>query len=438
MFHWLKYVLPRGLYSRLALIVLLPVIGLQFSVSIAFLQRHFEGVTQQLSGGVAFDLAYVIDQIETATPAQQARRADDLGQSFGLTITLRPPLPENRRAWYDFSGIVVAQTLRDRLPELDSVDLCGAAQGCPTRRAFLGFDTSAGPIVVGLDRSRLSASNPHQLLVIMVVLGAILTLVSFLYLRNQLRPIARLGHAAQAYGRGQILPYKIRGSTEVRAAGAAFLDMRARIERQAEQRRLMLSGVSHDLRSPLTRMRLSLAMMDEGEAEPLLRDVEDMERLVDAFLDFARDEASEITQSADLADILRAAVEDARRAGADVQLTEPEPTILQLRPHAIRRAIDNLMANAHRYAPHMQVSLHQTQKTVQVIIDDDGPGIPAAARENAMRPFYRLDPARNQDGGTGVGLGLAIVADVARSHGGRLVLDESPMGGLRASLVLPK
>lgn len=425
MFAWLKRSMPRSLYGRAALILLLPVLSLQLIIGAVFIQRHFDGVTRQMTQGIVTELALVQRAAERQPGDVQA-----LGAALGMQIGMGAAVTD-RRVFYDVSGRVVTRTLRAGLSGVGGVDL-----GDP-RRVRLALDSAAGPLEVSFARRRVSASNPHQLLVIMGVLGALMTLIAYIFLRNQLRPIRRLGRAAQEYGRGRVLPYRLAGATEVRAAGAAFLDMRARLERQGQARRLMLSGISHDLRTPLTRMRLELSLMDPASAAPLLRDVQDMERLVDGFLDFARGDAGEPSAPTDPVALLRAAVRDAGRLGP-VELGGAEAPEAVLRPVAVRRALDNLLGNALRHGTRARAGVSVAEGLLRFWVEDDGPGIPADQRAEAMRPFVRLDPARNQDKGPGVGLGLAIVADIARSHGGRLDLGESAaLGGLRAELVVP-
>ena len=274
----------------------------------------------------------------------------------------------------------------------------------------------------------------------MIFFGVLMTVISYFYLRNQLRPITRLAQAAEAFGRGRNLPYRPAGAVEVRAAGGAFLDMRARIERQIEQRTLMLSGVSHDLRTPLTRLRLGLAMLDEEEAEPMLRDVEDMQRLLDGFLAFARGVHEGEAEPVDPIALVRQIVEDAQRNQFDVTLSEVSGEgEINLRGGSIRRAVENLISNAVRYGSRAEVSVVLTEKSLRIRVEDDGPGIPAESREEAIKPFTRLEPARNQNRGTGVGLGLSIVLDVARAHGGTLRLGQSDrLGGLQADIVIAR
>ncbi len=439
-FRWLKRTMPRGLYGRAALILLLPVLTLQILVSVVFIQRHFEGVTQLMTRSVALDLQYLQETVAEAPDLAAARvAATRIANALEMEIALPVAAPgKDAREFFDLSGRAVIATLRDRRNDVIAVDLTDRG------RVDLRLATAYGPMAVTFSRIRVSASNPHQLLVVMVVMGALMTLISFVFLRNQLRPIKRMATAAQQYGKGRIVTYAPSGATEVRAAGTAFLDMRNRIERQTQSRTMMLSGVSHDLRTPLTRLRLGLSLMDDAEAAPLIGDVDDMQRLVDAFLDFARSDAGDAVVPTDVLGLVRQAVADAQRAGQAASLGPLKGVDLldapvPLRPMALRRALENLIGNALRYGTRAEVGLTVMERTLRISVEDDGPGIPAARREEALRPFSRLDPARNQDKGSGVGLGLAIVADIARLHGGVLRLDDSErLGGLKADLVLAR
>lgn len=438
-FQWLKKLMPRSLYGRAALILLLPVITLQLVISVSFIQRHFDEVTRQMTRSVMIDLNYVLGQVRAAPDLARAQVA---AQSYGAALKLRAVVqpetvpPGDSRRFYDLSGAVVIGTLRDQLQDVIAINLDNQ------RRVEMWLVVPQGVLAISFDRARVSASNPHQLLVLMLVLGILMTLIAFSFLRNQLRPIKRMADAAAAYGKGRIVPYHPAGANEVRAAGAAFLEMRGRIERQTQSRTLMLSGVSHDLRTPLTRLRLGLSLIDDAEAAPLLRDVDDMQHLLDAFLDFARGDAEDALEPTDPLALVTQVVADAVRVGqAAVVVEAPDaaPAPVPLRPMAIRRAVENLIGNALRYGSRAEVSLTISDRMIRISVEDDGPGIPADRRDEAMRPFTRLDPSRNQDLGSGVGLGLAIVADIARGHGGVLRLGESArLGGLRADLVLAR
>ena len=424
--------LPRGLYGRAALILVAPIVVIQLLVSVAFIQRHFEGVTRQMTAGVVLELRLVQKAL-----GHSLDEAQDLAEVLGLQLGAPGDVPvADARALWDFTGIVVQRQLYDGVPGVQGVDLL-TYRG----EVLLRMGQGAAAVDVRIPRRRVSASNPHQLLVLMVLASLVLTLIAYVFLRNQLRPIKRLSEAAEAFGKGRNVPYRPRGAEEVRAAGAAFLDMRARIERQIEQRTLMLSGVSHDLRTPLTRMRLELSMFDPSpEVEALLHDLADMERMLDGFLAFARGDATEQPVPCDPVDVVRAAVERARRAGLRVALRDDGPVApLLMRPDAVARALDNLIANAGRHADRAEVSLISDAASVTVIVEDDGPGIPPERRAEAMRAFTRLDSARDPNRGGGVGLGLAIVADIAHSHGGALRLGDSGLlGGLKAELLLAR
>ncbi len=439
-FGWFKRVLPHGLYGRAMLILILPIVMIQLVVSIAFIQRHFEGVTRQMTRNVVQEISFVTGRIAAAPDLVAAQsEAVALGEALAMSVTLPAPAEApaaDARLYYDFSGRVVIATLRATFETVRAVALTNL------RTVRLVMDTPHGAVEIAFDRGRVSASNPHQLLVLMVATGLLMTVIAVLFLRNQLRPIRRLARAAEAFGKGRIEPYRPAGAIEVRSAGNAFLDMRARIERQIEQRTLLLSGVSHDLRTPLTRLKLGLSMLDDdADAAAMSRDVDDMERLLDAFLAFVRDDALE--EEAELMDpvpLVSAVVEDGRRAGQAVTLQAVEGAgRARLRAGAVRRAMENLIGNAVRYGTRAEVSLAILERSIRITVEDDGPGIARERREEALRPFTRLDNARNQDRGTGVGLGLAITADIARSHGGTLRLGESArLGGLKAELVLAR
>jgi two-component system, OmpR family, osmolarity sensor histidine kinase EnvZ len=427
----LKSLVPRGLFGRAALILVVPIITIQLVVSMAFLQRHFEGVTRQMTEGVATDVNFVLDGADLSLD-EAMRRATILNMKSAKGSRTEIGTVENR-VFYDLSGKTVIATLRKNVRHpLGKIDLAGVSK---TVRVVA--DTVSGPLELRIDRRRVSASNPHQLIVLMILTGLLMTLIAYLFLRNQLRPITRLAEVASAFGKGRHEPYRPRGALEVRAAGAAFLDMRARIERQIEQRTLMLSGVSHDLRTPLTRLRLGLAMLPETEdSEALLSDVADMERLVDEFLAFVRGDAMESEEPVDPAALIDRVIDARARIGGDLSRGSIAAVpAVRMRPQAITRALENLVNNALRHGTRAEISLSVGERMIRFAVDDNGPGIPKENREEAMRPFVRLSTARDPNRGGGVGLGLAIAADIARSHGGALRLGESAsLGGLRAEL----
>ncbi|MEE9428135.1 MAG: ATP-binding protein [Paracoccaceae bacterium] len=438
-FSWLKRYVPRGLYGRAALILLLPVITLQVVVSVVFIQRHFEDVTQQMTRNLAFDLRLVRQEIDAAESlsAANARLAQMSGVlQFNILLPAKHVPDEDSRRFFDLSGRIVVSTLHNQLDAVRAVDLLENRN-----LVNLWLNTRHGVVKIWLNRNQVSASNPHQFLVLMIFVGALMTLVAFIFLRNQLRPIKRLARAAEAFGRGRSVEYRPAGALEVRSAGNAFLDMRARIERQIEQRTMMLSGVSHDLRTPLTRFKLGVSMLDSSaDTADLERDIADMERLLDAFLAFAKDDALDDPQEIDPETILQVIVGKFSGVGGAVNLGECSGKgRVMLRPMAIERALENLIGNGLRYGDQVSTSVTITEKSVKFTVEDDGPGIAKKLRDEALKPFVRLDTARNQDQGSGVGLGLSIAHDIARRHGGTLRLGKSKeLGGLLVDLVLPR
>lgn len=440
---WLKGFLPRGLYGRAALILFLPVVVVTLVVSVMFLQRHFEGVTRQMTASMARELAFVAARIDRAGGQRDAGR--EIAVPLGVTIG-EPETADkgDSRLFYDFSGRVVIEELRAHLRGIRAIDLAS-----DDKRVIVTVEGAAGPYSLGFDRRRVSASNPHQLLVLMIATSLLMTGIATVFLRNQLRPIRRLADAAEDYGKGRIVPYRPSGASEVRSAGTAFLDMRNRLERQNEQRKMMLSGISHDLRTPLTRLRLGLSMMspdmpvDGDEVEAMEADIAEMNRMVDAFLDYARDEAQDSPpEPTPVADFVDGIVTDAQRAGQQVTLRglDGDPAgQATFRPDMLRRALENLLGNAARHGTRAELDATLGPRSLRIGVEDDGPGIPDDALEAAMRPFTRLDTSRNRNSGGGAGLGLAIAADVARAHGGQLRLGRGQrLGGLRAEIVIPR
>jgi two-component system osmolarity sensor histidine kinase EnvZ len=435
----IKRWLPRSLQGRAALILVLPVVAIQLVVSIVFIQRHYEGVTRQMTRNVAQELSFLHERLSATADLAQARAlAADLGEPLGFDVTFGASRAvSDARGPFDISGRTVAAELRAALPWVMAIDLAASS-----RRVLLLAETPHGEAIFGFNRRRVSASNPHQLLVLMVGASLLMTLVAYAFLRNQLRPILRLAEVSEAFGRGRNLVFSPSGATEVRRAGHAFLAMRARIERQIEQRTLMLSGISHDLRTPLTRMRLALSMMDEAPERTLLeQDIAEMEALIAEFLAFSRDDTKDTLEDVALDTFLSGVVAAAARAGRRVDF-DVEPVAgrtVRLRPAAVARALDNLIGNAARYGSRCRLSAAVGPSEVRLVIEDDGPGIPPDRQAEAVQPFATLDPARTRGRGAGSGLGLAIARDIARRHGGGLILGASgDLGGLRAELVLAR
>ena len=401
---------------------------LQLAVAAVFVQRHFEDVTVQMTNNLLFEIAMVLDEIDHRSILDVATTT---AKALNLNLRRWDGVPSgNAPAFYDISGRTITPLLFNKLDRVRDVDLSNLD------RVTIGFESAKGPVQIIFPRYRVSASNPHQVLVLMVFTGIFMTVIAFLFLRNQLRPIKRLSVASAAFGRGQSVGLNPGGAIEVRAAGQAFLDMRDRIERQIEQRTMMLSGVSHDLRTPITRLQLGLALMEGSEVDDLKKDVDSMQLMVDSFLNYARDSTTDPVADVDLFELVVVLV---KRCDPLIKVkVRGVPRLVTLRRVSVQRATENLLVNAGRYADCIQILICFAVNEVSICVNDNGPGIPVDQRDQAIKPFVRLEPARGQNQGSGVGLGLAIAADVARSHGGILILgSSSDLGGLSAEMRFP-
>lgn len=432
----LKEWMPQSLYGRSTLILLVPVMAILLVVTVVFIQRLYEGVTEQMTRAVIHEVELILDRIERSPDTASAmENALDVAAPLGIQIDAGDGDIETRRSSIDLSGKTVISVFEAELEGILAVDLVGR-----DKFARLSIETSKGIVELLVPRLRLNARNPHQFLVYFGFTAILMTVIALIYMRNQMRPVRRLAFAAEAFGKGRVVPYRPAGAAEVRSAGTAFLDMRDRIERQIEQRTMMLSGVSHDLRSPLTRLRLGLSLMEENdETQAMNRDLTDMENMLEAFLSFARGDAQEDPERIDPLEFARALVERIARAQPVLLGALEGAGTAMLRPQALQRALENLITNAVRYGNEARVSAKVAADGIRFVVEDSGAGIPDDQRANVLKPFARLVEARNQDSGSGVGLGLTIAADIARQHGGRLELGESKdLGGLKAEIVIPR
>ena len=443
MFALLKSISPKGLRGRAILILLFPVIMIQLIFAAIIIQRHFDRVTRQMVANVEPHIRLVLSRISSAPDAQSAAdRITPITVPVNMSVSIvdEPALSaSDRRQFIDFSGRIVMESLRSKIPSIISIDLL-KDDGSSVE---ISASTPHGVAVITLSRRMFSPSNPHQLLVLMVFAGSIMTVIAYLFLKNQLRPIIRLAHASTAFGQGRHLELSISGATEVREATAAFLDMRERIEKHMEQRTKMLSNIGHDLRTPLTRVRLGLeSLSDSPQIKVLVSDVRHMMFMVNELLEFTKDVSSDEAVAYNPLELVNGLVTKFSMTGQNIQLVkadgiEPELQLLG-RPVAITRALENLVENAGRHAKRCTVTVRRDADMLHFLVEDDGPGIPPDKRDEALRPFTRLDPARNLNLGGGVGLGLSIARDTAVGHGGIIELSDSEsLGGLKATFTIP-
>jgi two-component system, OmpR family, osmolarity sensor histidine kinase EnvZ len=433
----LKRLVPKGLFARSLLIIVLPVAIMQMVVTYMFFDLHWEQVSRRLSEGAAGDVAMVTRQyLANPTPTAFAKISETARADLRLSVVLQEngKLPEAiRRATIPAFDRTIARALAGSVSQPvwfdttrypDYVDIRVAVPGGVLR--FLAY------------RDRVFASTGGIFILWLAGASILLATVSVLFIRNQVRPMERLADAAERFGRGENVSLKPAGSREVRRATISFLQMRSRIVRHLEQRTNLLAGVSHDLRTPLTRLKLQLAMMPKSDDLNEARaDIIEMEQMLEEYLAFAQGQWSEEPEAIDLAAIARDIIIDTARSGrtiADDNLALSLPAMG--RPIALKRCLSNLIENALSFASVVEISSQQSETSVIVHIDDNGPGIAPEDYEEALKPFSRLDPSRNQNR-KGVGLGLALANDAARSHGGNLALHLSPLGGLRVTVQLP-
>jgi len=429
--------MPKGLYARALLIMIVPMLILQSVVAFVFMERHWNTVTQRLSQAVVQDVAALIDIYKGYPQDKDRALLRRIAQErLGLVVDFLSPgdmPPPGPKPFFSLLDQSISKQIGRQIARPFWIDTVGRSNLVEIR---IQLDDAV--MRVFAQRSAAYASNSEIFLFYMVGTSLILVIVAVLFLRNQIRPILRLADAAESFGKGREAPnFRPRGAREVRRAAYAFIEMKARVERAMEQRTAMLAGVSHDLRTILTRFKLELELIgDAPETEGMRRDVDEMAAMLEAYLAFARGDSGEQAQPTDMAVALEELRSDAERHGHAATVVFHGLPVVTVKPASFKRCLANLVSNAARYADKISITGHRDHRYLTVTIDDDGPGIPQAMREEVFKPFLRLDDARNQDEG-GTGLGLAIARDIARSHGGDITLGDSPMGGLRATVRVP-
>jgi two-component system osmolarity sensor histidine kinase EnvZ len=433
----IKRFMPTGLYARALLIIIAPMVILQSVIAFVFMERHWNSVTQKLSASVVADIAALIEVYRGYPQDAELTQIKRIAQEkLGLVIDFLPsgemPQP-GPKPFFSLLDHALSQELRKQVKRPFWIDTVGRSALVEIR---IQLDRAVMRVIA--PRSAAYASNSGIFLMWMVGTSLVLLTVAIIFLRNQIRPILRLADAAESFGKGRDMPnFRPRGAREVRRAAVAFIEMKLRVERAIEQRTAMLAGVSHDLRTILTRFKLELALLgDTPEIEAMKKDVDEMGRMLEAYLAFARGDMGETSTPTDMADFLEELRSDAERTGHKATAEFHGQPVVTVKSAAFKRCLANLVSNAARHASSIAITGHRDHRWLTITVDDDGPGIPAAMREEVFKPFLRLDNARNQDEG-GTGLGLAIARDIARSHGGDIMLGDSPLGGLRATVRVP-
>jgi two-component system osmolarity sensor histidine kinase EnvZ len=440
MIKFIKKLLPRTLFARSLLIIVIPVLLLQIVTTIVFVDNHWRKVTSRLAFAVAGEIAVIADDFEKQpTTARLNEISKAAAQKLDLLITFEEggsltPYREVKGAWGIFTATALAQELDKQVRRPYSLSFSP-----DDKWVNIGIQLEHGVLrVLALER-RLYSSSAYIFLLWVLGTSIILFALSVFFMRNQIRPIRKLSMMAENMGKGRdVTPYVPEGSREVRQAARAFLDMHSRIKRQVEQRTAMLAGVSHDLRTPLTRLKLGLSLLEENkDISDLKQDVQDMEHMLNSYLNFLRGDGEEATQTISLSEVITKIVEATKRHGTIIHSPDISPNLMiEVRPIAFERALQNLIQNAEKYGTEIWLSIKEKIDFVVIMVDDNGPGLSPSLYDDVFKPFYRADTSRNSTTG-GVGLGLPIVRDIIHAHGGEVHLDKSPHGGLRAVITLP-
>ncbi len=432
---------PKGLYARALIIIIAPIVLLEGVVAFVFMERHWNAVTRRLSEATVRDVAALIDVYQDYARDDEYGRLIEMARDrLNLSMQVLPPTdlpPPQPRPFFAVLDRALSTELRKQIKQPFWIDTVGNSKlveiKVKLKTATLRFIAT---------RSQTYASNSDIFMAYMVGSSVILLTLAILFLRNQIRPILRLAEAADAFGKGRPIDdeFRPRGAREVRQAAQAFLEMRDRIKTHVDQRTTMLAGVSHDLRTILTRFKLQLALLgNRPEINALKADVNEMQHMLEDYLAFTRGDGGEEAKPTNLRELLEEVTDETLVYGKSVDLKlrrRKTDLVLPLKRQAFKRAITNLVSNAARYGDQIIIRAATERNWLRIEVDDDGPGIPAEERDNVFKPFYRLDHARNQDEGN-TGLGLAIARDIARSHGGDISLGQSSIGGLRAIISVP-
>ena len=436
----LRDYLPKTLFGRMLSIILVPMILVQVITIFIFYERHWDTVTRHMASQLAAEIELLADRLGSNPDKATIDLIQTTGwQYFSFPVQHNPdgvfPGP-NEGQPDSYAETMLRLELSRRLSQDWHVDLVS-----DPNLIFVDLKLDNGVIRIYASRKRIFSSTSWTFFGWTLGSSILLFAVALLFMRGQVQPILRLANAARALGLGrQAQDYRLEGAREVRLAGRAFQAMRHRIMRQLNERTEMLAGVSHDLRTPLTRIRLQLALMGETEdAQAIRADLVEMEEMIDAYLSFAAGEGEEPPEDTDLPKMLERIIATTPNAhGYEITFKPPSPAIpvFPLRRKAIKRAIENVVSNAIAFSSQAEISANYRNDEVTIIIDDNGAGIPAERRTDALRPFVRLETSRNRQTG-GTGLGLSITNDIILGHGGELTLDDSPLGGLRVIMKLP-
>lgn len=450
-FSYPRKILPKSLYGRAFLIIFTPLVFVQIITTYVFLDRHLNSVTRLLAGAISSEISVATEIYQEALSEGRNLETQTLLKSFSSSDRqILAALKLNIQYVPEKQLLKNSKKMLHRHPWADEILLKDLSEKLffpfvllsDTDNIYVNIELSKGLLEISLPYKRLMSKTTPLVLLGTFGASALFLIISLLFMRNQVRPIQKLAEAAEQLGKGQdVSGFRPQGALEVRKAGHSFLLMKDRIQRQITQRTEMLAGISHDLKTPLTRMKLQLALLPESQDTKYFQeDIQEMEFMIKEYIDFVKGEGEEKSSLTDIVLLMEAVIGDVYRTKKKIDIMLDSvlkpPLFLEVRPHALRRCLSNLLGNAHRYAHNVWVAFEKKQNFLLIHIEDDGPGIPESDYENVFRPFIRLEESRNLSTG-GVGLGLTIARDIARGHGGDIFLSKSSRGGLRATLKMP-
>ena len=430
---FIKKLLPKQLFYRGLLIVATPIIILQITILIVFFDSLWIKTNKGMTRSLVSEIVTIIDIYNNESHYNKQMVTDLYNQNFNFSVRFleNEKLPDIKvERWFSPMDRTLRRELKPKFNEY-WFNTMAHKEVVDLRIKFRD-----GVLQIFFPKERIQASSIRIFSLWITLPAFLLILVAMIFLKNQTRPIIKLAEASEKFGRGEdVEEFRPSGALEIRKAGYEFDRMRKRIIRHLNQRSEMLSGISHDLRTPLTRIKLQLALIKDMEiSKKLSGDVDEMEKMLNEYLQFSKSTFSDKTETFDISELIKSTVK--KYENADISLDQPEKTIFNGRKNLIQRCLNNLIDNALKYATKVKVKQEKIRKTIVIIIEDDGPGIPASEYENVFKPFYKIDKGRSE-AKSSVGLGLSISSDIIRSHGGTIELRKSETGGLEVMISLP-
>ena len=434
-------IFPNTLFFRTMLLIFIPLILVQVVSVVAFFNGNWEKVGRRLSDNLSNNVAFAVETIsknEYILP----EITDLYKQNYGIKVELitgDEQLKVKANTHYGKEYKIVTGFLEKSLHQKFPNSITSVYLANDRDNVIILIEAPEGLYRFTASTKSIFSTSIFGFVAWMVGTSLLLFLVAVMFLRIQVRSIADLAHFSEDFGKGiDNKDFKPYGSSEVRKAGLAFIKMKERIQRQISERTQMLAGVSHDLRTPLTRMRLQAEMMPKGQdRDDLMQDISEMEKMLDGYLDFVSGEAGEKSTFVDMNELILSILNKFRNKNALIRYaTNDQVSAIQGREQGLKRALTNIISNAFNYGKTVAVKLESNNHRMEITVDDDGPGIPEDKRDDVFKAFYRVEGSRNKETG-GVGLGLSIAKDVISSHGGTITLGDSDMGGLRVLISIP-